>query len=180
MGEPPRFTTRRAERDALERRRARRYEWVLTAGTALVGAGLLAAFGTVLYATVLAPGPTAVAASDLEPGLLRADGGPSPRVDSRIEFAADDLPAAVVWTGYLRVPADDRYTFSLAPPGSAALEIGGRAVPASGGIELSAGHHALRLTYARGAGRPECRLYWESSVRPRELVPAAALYHARR
>jgi hypothetical protein len=176
VGEPPRFTTRRAEREAMERRRSRRYEWALAAGTLLVGAGLLGAFGTVLYATVLAPGQTAVAPADLEPGLLRSDGGTSPR----IEFDGGDLPTSVVWTGYLRVPADDRYTFSVAPPGTATLEIGGRAVPASGSVDLVAGHHALRLAYARSAGRPECRLYWESAVRPRELVPAAALYHARK
>jgi hypothetical protein len=50
----------------------------------------------------------------------------------------------------------------------------------AGGTELAAGHHALKLEYARGPERPECRLYWESAVRPREVVPAAALFHARK
>lgn len=155
MGEPPRLT-KRAQREAAERKHAFRYELLLGAGLLVLGGGLLAAFGTVLYAAVRTP--RAVPA-DLQPGLLGA--GES-------------------WSGYLRVPADDRYTFSCVPPGSARLEIAGRAVlgagQAAGAAELPAGHHALRIEYSA----PEGRLYWESNVRPREVIPDHSLFHARR
>ena len=158
MPEAPRLT-RRAEREAAERRHAVRYELLLSAGALVLGAALLAAFGTVLYASVLAPAPAAPLPSQLQPGLLGS---------------------GETWTGYLRVPADDRYTFSCVPSGSARLEIAGRSVlgsgQAAGTTELAAGHHVLRVEYAA----PEGRLYWESDVRPREVIPAHALFHAKK
>ncbi len=158
MPEPPRLT-RRAEREAAERRHAFRYEILLSAGALVLGGALLAAFGTVLYASVLAPRSGAPQPAELQPGLLGS--GES-------------------WSGYLRVPADDRYTFTCVPAGSARLEIAGRAVlgsgQAAGAADLAAGHHALRVEYA-GA---DARLYWESDVRPREIIPSHALFHAKK
>ncbi len=158
MPEPPRLT-RRAEREAAERRHAFRYEILLSAGAVVLGGALLAAFGTVLYASVLAPPRRPSVPANLQPGLLGS---------------------GETWSGYLRVPADDRYTFSSVPAGSARLEIAGRAVlgagQAAGAAELPAGHHALRVEYAA----PEGRLYWESDVRPRELIPSHALFHAKK
>ncbi|HEX7896158.1 MAG TPA: PA14 domain-containing protein [Planctomycetota bacterium] len=171
--------TRRKELEAAERRRSRFYETALTAGAVVVGASLLCAFGVVLYSLALTSAAADVPLADLQPGLLGRYGDGVTRVDARVEFEPGDHPfadhPAVEWTGFLRVPADGRYTFSVTGP--AKLEIAGR--PVNGAAELAAGHHALRLAYARGEGRPECRLSWESDARPREVVPAHSLFHVR-
>jgi hypothetical protein len=171
--------TLRKELEAAERRRSRLYETALAAGAVVVGGGLLSAFGVVLYSMALAAAAPEAPPADLLPGLLGRYGDSVTRVDARVEFEPGDHPfadhPAVEWTGYLRVPADGRYTFSLTGP--AKLEIAGR--PVSGAAELSAGHHALRVAYTRGEGRPECRLSWASEARPAEVVPAHALFHVR-
>ena len=171
--------TLRKELEAAERRRSRLYETALAAGALVVGAGLLSAFGLVLYSLAVAAASPAPPLGDLLPGLLGRYGDTLTRVDSRLEFEPGDHPfadhPAVEWTGFLRVPADGRYTFSVTGP--AKLEIAGR--PVLGAAELSAGHHALRVAYTRGEGRPECRLSWESEARPREVVPAHSLFHVR-
>lgn len=171
--------TLRKELEAAERRRSRLYETALAAGAVVVGGGLLSAFGLVLYSLAIAASTPDVPRGDLLPGLLGRYGTSLTRVDARVEFEPGDRPfadhPAVEWTGYLRVPADGRYTFSLIGP--AKLEIAGR--PVAGAADLPAGHHALRVAYTRGEGRPECRLSWESEARPREVVPAHALFHVR-
>lgn len=157
----------RREREALERRRSRAYELALAAGAAVVGGALLSALALVLYS--LLPAGRAPEPADLQPGLLaRYDG--LTRVDPRIDFDALDH-ARVEWTGYLRVPIDGRYVFSVAGP--ARLELAGR--PVTGAAQLAAGHHSLRLVFA--GSRAECRLSWESEARPREVVPDHALFH---
>jgi hypothetical protein len=171
--------TLRKELEAAERRRSRLYETALAAGAAVVGGGLLSAFGVVLYSMAIAAAAPGVPLEDLRPGLLGRYGNALVRVDARVEFEPGDHPFAdhrdVEWTGYLRVPADGRYTFSVTGP--AKLEIAGR--PVVDAAELSAGHHALRVAYTRGEGRAECRLSWESEARPREVVPSHALFHVR-
>lgn len=143
----------------------------MAAAAAVVGSALLAAFGVVLYSTLLAPEPPAIPLAELKPGLL-ARTPEGTRVDPRVDFEAVEH-AKVEWTGYLRVPLDGRYMFSVAGP--ARLEIAGR--PVNGAADLRAGHHALRLSYARAEGRPECRLFWESDARPKEVVPDHSLFH---
>src|SRR5688572_23736676 len=171
--------TRRKELEAAERRRSRLYETALAAGAVVVGGALLSAFAVVLYSMARSRSAPDVPLADLQPGLLGRYGATVTRVDARVEFEPGDHPFAdhpsVEWTGYLRIPADGRYTFSLTGP--AKLEIAGR--PVNGAAELAAGHHALRVAYGRGEGRPECRLSWESDARPREVVPAHCLFHVR-
>jgi hypothetical protein len=174
----------RREREQRESQKTRIYEAGLLIGVAVVGAGLLAAFGAVLYATVLSPRPGAVGIGALEPGLVGAyrSGAAFQRVDEEVDFDEGDprLPAGpfeATWSGYLHAPRDGNYAFTLSASGEARLRVGGREVGRTGALELTAGFHELKIDLAHREGRPRCRLWWEPTGHPRERVPSSALSH---
>jgi hypothetical protein len=174
----------RRDREQRELRKTRAYEGLLLAGAATVGAGLLAAFGAVLYATVLSPraGPTSL--GSMEPGLLGAyrSGSAFQRVDEELDFDEGDprLPAGAFeasWSGFLHAPRDGTYAFTLSSSGEARLRVGERELGRTGALELAAGFHELKVSVAHREGRPRCRLWWEPTGHPREPVPPGALSH---
>jgi hypothetical protein len=99
--------------------------------------------------------------------------------------------AFVRWSGFLRVPHDGRYTFWLESSDGSRLIVGPDEVVSNGGLhamrdasgqaELRQGYVPLQVEYFREeAGEGGCRLSWEHGGRPREIVPAEALFHRRR
>jgi hypothetical protein len=87
------------------------------------------------------------------------------------------------------VPADGTYTFYLTADSRAFLRIhdasvldadfgylGGTEVSAS--INLMAGRHGFRLSYARGTGgTPALSLQWSSASITKQAIPTNALLH---
>ena len=95
----------------------------------------------------------------------------------------------IEFSGYIQVPADGAYTFHLATDSGALLRIHEATVidadggyragsEAIGSIRLQAGHHPIRLFYARRqAGTPSLSLQWSSATLPREDIAATAFSH---
>jgi arylsulfatase A-like enzyme len=97
-----------------------------------------------------------------------------------------DNDVALLFTGYLEVPADGTYTFHVRADTRAFLRIheaqiidadfgytGG--AEKSGAILLKAGKHPFRLSYARGtAGSPALSLDWSGPGVARQPIPATA------
>jgi arylsulfatase A-like enzyme len=94
------------------------------------------------------------------------------------------------YTGYISIPADGTYTFYLTADSRAFFRIHDASVldadfgyvggtELSSSINLKAGWHAFRLSYARGAGgTPALSLQWSSARIPRQPIPAANFLHA--
>jgi arylsulfatase A-like enzyme len=111
-------------------------------------------------------------------------------IDLGIRTRDDNI--GLVYTGYLAVPADGTYTLYLSTDSRAFLRIhdasvldadfghaGGAEIAAS--INLMAGPHALRLSYARGTeGTPALSLKWSSASIAKQEIPTSALVRASR
>ena len=92
---------------------------------------------------------------------------------------------AILFSGYLSIPADGDYTFHLTSSGGAHLRIHGATVidddfarsgaEVSGTIRLAAGLHPYRLHYLHVKGTPSLSLQWSSPEIPKQPVPAAHL-----
>jgi arylsulfatase A-like enzyme len=108
------------------------------------------------------------------------------------DAAAPDLSAlprqkyvAMLYTGYIKIPADDTYTFSLAAGGKALLRIHDATVidedfGYTGGMRtaqmpLQAGLHAFRLYYMPGSS-PSLDFQWSANGEAAKPVPASAFY----
>ncbi len=82
-----------------------------------------------------------------------------------------NLPFSVRWDGHLYVPADGTYQLWLTASGPAALRLDGKqiaSVDADGretrgvSLPLTAGSHAIRITYARRPPRsPDLKMEWD-------------------
>lgn len=93
------------------------------------------------------------------------------------------------FTGYLRVPADGLYEFSLTSDDGSTLEVARRVVVDNDGyhgpdertdmIALSAGWHPFALRYAQAGGGATLRLRMRRAGEDWQPVPAAWLYHVR-
>jgi len=94
---------------------------------------------------------------------------------------------AIVFSGYLLVPADGCYTFHLSSDEGSRLTIGGRVVVDNdeyhkrlttkvGKIALRAGMHALRMDYFERRQGPRLEIRWEGPGIPKQLIPAANLF----
>ena len=96
---------------------------------------------------------------------------------------------AVRWTGVLKVDKAGEYTFFTSSDDGARLTIDGRKVvendgpkplsEKSGTIQLTAGEHPIKLEFAQGGGGSACTLLWQPPGGKKEVVPAAALAHAK-
>jgi arylsulfatase A-like enzyme len=108
-------------------------------------------------------------------------------IDLSVRTHDDNI--GVLYTGYLVVPADGTYTFYLTTDSRAFLRIhdaavldadfgylGGSEIPAT--VNLMAGPHAFRLSYARTTGgAPALSLKWSSASIAKQEIPASALVH---
>lgn len=91
--------------------------------------------------------------------------------------------ASFYYTGYLDIPSNGEYTFSITADGSALLRVHGATVidagfeplsgrEASGTIALAAGKHPFRLYYQRAAAAPpRLELHWSSGTLDKQPVP---------
>jgi PKD repeat protein len=112
-----------------------------------------------------------------------------------------DTNYGIVEDGYITVPADGGYTFTLTARDEARFEIDGLTVAASpkpfdqvcgmpgnavqsvtGSIALAEGRHAIRIsmTYTTGAPTPKDNgfaLYWQGPGIPLSAIPSSTLTH---
>jgi len=120
--------------------------------------------------------------------LAAADHGSCAGFDLGVRTRDDDV--GLLYTGYLDVPADGTYTFYLSTDGRAFLRIHQASVldadfgylagsEVSASINLQAGRHAIRLSYARGTGgTPALSVQWSSATIAKQPIPLGALVHA--
>jgi hypothetical protein len=94
---------------------------------------------------------------------------------------------AVQYSGYIRIPADGLYTFTINSDDGADLSINksvivdndGRHAPEeqSGIIVLSAGYHRIEVGFFQAAGRKVLDVDIEGPGMSRQTIPAALLFH---
>jgi hypothetical protein len=92
------------------------------------------------------------------------------------------------FTGFVEVPKDGIYTFTLSSNDGSKLYIGTTEVvdndhfhgvtEASGEANLKAGKHALAVAYFQHAGQQVLEVSWEGPGLQRQKIPPAALFHA--
>lgn len=92
------------------------------------------------------------------------------------------------FTGFIDVPADGEYAFSLRSDDGSRLFIDGVLVventtahesrEQTGRIRLAAGRHGLVLDYLQMLGDKSLAVFWEGPELPRQELPAARLAHA--
>jgi hypothetical protein len=97
---------------------------------------------------------------------------------------------SVVWTGEVRAPTSDAYTFHVAADGGSRLYVNGTLIidswavavaePSSAPLVLAAGaFYSLRLEYRDDVGNASVRLSWSTPVAAKAVVPSSALYYTR-
>ncbi|MEK7765606.1 MAG: PA14 domain-containing protein, partial [bacterium] len=94
---------------------------------------------------------------------------------------------ALAFTGWLDVPAEGLWVFSLESDDGSRLFIGDRLVVDNDGlhqkrlrrgkIALKAGKHAVRVLFLQGEGDRVLTAAWEGPGVPRECLPASAWSH---
>jgi len=94
---------------------------------------------------------------------------------------------ALVFTGFIEVPADGIYTFHLTSDDGSRLFIGERMVVDNDGrhgtreergqVILEAGHHPLRVEYFQVWGFQDLQLEYQGPDFDRRPVPPAAFSH---
>lgn len=120
------------------------------------------------------------------------------RVDKDVNFRSTgptfpgtklDNRFAIRWTGKIKIPEDGAYTFYLESDDGSRLLIDGKTVVDNGGlhdmqeqdgkVELKAGEHELRIDYFENEndGGAGCVLSWRTKSKPKQVVPAAVLFH---
>jgi hypothetical protein len=92
----------------------------------------------------------------------------------------------MVFDGYLDVPRDGLYTFTLASDDGSKLLIDGRTVANCDGLHqkferrgeaaLKAGKHPLKVLFFQGDGDAELEVTWEGPGMAKQKIPAAALW----
>jgi hypothetical protein len=100
-----------------------------------------------------------------------------------------DAGYALVLSGFLDVPKDGVYTFSLVSNDGARLRLGNTdvvdndhhkmAIESRGEVSLKAGKHAIRLEYFQDSGFQVLEAYWQGPGLARERIPASALWRSR-
>jgi hypothetical protein len=121
------------------------------------------------------------------------------RVDPRIDFRWGQGPPepgfkqdffSIRWTGWLRVPASGRYSFTVNSEDGARLLIDGQEVlarwsarqesgaqPATGARELSEGEHEIKLEYFAMLHNAEIQLSWEGPGVTAGIIPQEFFSH---
>jgi hypothetical protein len=113
------------------------------------------------------------------------------RKEVHFYFDSDDKkplkpPYSIRWTGYIKIPVDGVYRFSLDSDDGSKLIIDKQALidnsgghpltRKSRGANLSKGFHALELTYSELGGTAELEFYWKPPQSIELLVPSTALF----
>ncbi len=120
------------------------------------------------------------------------------RVEPKIAYDSTDAPFAdskiadhllIKWSGLLRVPSEDDWTFYLVSDDGSRLTLDGTLlvdndgphgmVEKSATTKLTAGDHVILVEYYDQGGAGGINFLWSSASRPRELVPADVLFHKR-
>ena len=118
------------------------------------------------------------------------------RIDRRIEWETREGPFAdtdlvdwfyVRWSGVLRVPKAETWTFTVASDDGSRLWIGEKLVVDHGGMHmpiekkgsarLEAGDHEIRIEFFENGGGSGIAVWWEAPELPSEILPARALLH---
>jgi hypothetical protein len=118
------------------------------------------------------------------------------RIDRRLEWETREGPFADTdlvdffyarWTGVLRVPKAETYTFTLESDDGSRLWIGDKLtldhggchmpIPKKASIRLEAGDHELKIEFFENAGGAGLKVWWEAPGLEREILPARALLH---
>ncbi len=99
-----------------------------------------------------------------------------------------DKRYGICFTGYIDVPRDGRYTFSVKSDDGTRLGIGGMSVVENDGthqeqeetgkVYLRAGKHAIRLDYFQGDGGECLEVRWAAPGSASLAIPDGALCHA--
>ena len=120
--------------------------------------------------------------------------GVAPRIDSSPRKRNDNY--AIVFDGFLNIPVDGGYTFTLLARDSAKLEIDSVAVAVSpkpfaqvcsspgnamqatiGTLGLRAGRHAIRVQMTHTTGSSDFAVKWQGLGLPLSDIPPTALSH---
>ncbi len=91
-----------------------------------------------------------------------------------------DAQFGIRFRGFIEIPREGSYRFTLKSVDGSALLIGKDEVAANdraGEILLKAGKHALTVLYFQKSGQPALDVLWEGPDLPKQKVPAAALSH---
>lgn len=103
-----------------------------------------------------------------------------------------DHDFAMTFTGYLKVPQDGSYDFSLGTDTGAVFRLHEAVVidadhgyrqreERSGSVNLRAGYHPFTISYVRrGAGDPSLLLSWSGPSLAKQPIPESAFYHEAR
>jgi PA14 domain len=102
-----------------------------------------------------------------------------------------------VFDGYVRVPVDGGYTFSVASRDGGLVEVDGKTIAtsppiwpqvcgsagnavqsASGSVGLRAGLHQLRVAMTQKTGEDAFALHWQGPEMPASVIPREVLFHA--
>ena len=116
--------------------------------------------------------------------LTPTQSGTTARPDVSVRTRDQDV--AILFTGYLQIPADGTYTFYLSSDTRAHFRLHEASVldadrgytpgsDVSAAISLQAGRHPYRLYYSRrSAGTPALSLEWSGPSGARQAIPATA------
>jgi hypothetical protein len=126
--------------------------------------------------------------------LTTVASGIAPKLDLALRLRDEDY--ALVFEGFIAIPTDGGYSFTLLSKDGGELEIGGAVVAdspmpvaqvcgsagnmvqaARGSIGLKAGLHAIRIAITDTEGPYGFGLRWEGPGVPLAEVPASALFH---
>jgi uncharacterized delta-60 repeat protein len=110
--------------------------------------------------------------------------GNTPNVDISVRTPGRDDYFAFKWDGFINIPTNGLYTFETVSDDGSRLYIDGNLVcdndglhapvSASGNVALSAGSHALKITYFESTGGEFIQVYWAGPGIPRQLIPSSA------
>jgi len=93
------------------------------------------------------------------------------------------------WSGVIRIPKDGKYKFYLESDDGSRLFIDNKQVIDNNGlhgmeekdaeVELKAGDHPIKIEMFENEGEAGIKLSWEGAGQAKDIIPAAALFHAK-
>ena len=127
-------------------------------------------------------------AADTKPAVSRVD------ATINIEDSEDNVPGTTLsehfyvrWTGFVRVPKDGTYTFTINSDDGSRVFINDKEVIDNGGIhaveeksgdvELKSGDHKIKVEFFENEGGAACILMWSAAGVEQAVIPATALFH---